>query len=1108
VSEESVKLWNVVELLTNRARYREAIPVAERLLVVTERDCGQKSPEAARVVGRVGLLYSYLGVYDLAERHYKQALAILYRLRPLRPERGGNDFRSILHNFGALYRKMSRFEEAESILKQVLEMRVLEISQETPEDSAFTYNELGLVYLGLKRYNEAERFLITALSIRESSAESDKALIAISLDNLGQVYLRMNRFTEAQDCFTRGLRLFVEALGETHIDTLWCLRNLATVYERSGQGTKALDLLSAALDSIKAARGEDNTETEALLRDRGRLHRTQRHLALAAADLHRALSISASRGNDGAARTEDILLELSELYEEARDHSQSDAMLERAQEIREQRLGPEHASLAFLYARRGGMQLLLQEPSSAKGLFQQALEIDIKAHGANDLLVARDFSNLASAHMYLGELPEAQSCLERAISIKEMLQTTGDDTETAANKNKLGCVLERLGRLEEAERAYRSSLAIYDRLLGSDHRKAVHVKQNLGLVLLSQGKSEEAKQAARAHDKEFEDTLFDLLASGTEQQRDSFVNAFNPWIFWGTMGEAEPLAASLFKYKGLITDSLLADRAAARRSALVEDREGLMRWQNARRNLTQCNLKVEARSRNLDPVAFYNWRQERDRLVAELAEAETTFARHGAGPALARFAFNLKVDDMQARIPCDTALLEFIRYTHYLGKAKTEARYGVVIARSQGTPQWVSLGSARDIEQEIELYTNIIRRQPLLFPPNWAINLGFIDLHTVAAKLYDRLIAPVLCQMQEEPRRLLISPDSELNFISFGTLVTPDDRFLAEKYCITYLACGRHVMREASEPASKTVLIFDSPTFRLRTIPPTESKGPVGPLGLGASFPVLESLSFSAAECDWLTQIAEQNGWKVTRHQKEEATEEELRSAASPAILHLATHGFYLREFGVGLVEKYPAENRSHDFSDSYYLGPECVELKDPMCRSGLALAGAQDTLEDWRNSKVPKMETDGILNGEEAGMLDLQGTWIVTLSSCDSGRGEFKPGEGVFGLRRGFLAAGAQNLLTTLWPIDDEATAALIAAFYRKALRIGNAPDALATVQRDFLRNLRTEYGFDEAVSMAGAFVMISRGVPSAKTLAELSVRDVRTTKGLDISNAIHGRG
>ena len=140
--------------------------------------------------------------------------------------------------------------------------------------------------------------------------------------------------------------------------------------------------------------------------------------------------------------------------------------------------------------------------------------------------------------------------------------------------------------------------------------------------------------------------------------------------------------------------------------------------------------------------------------------------------------------------------------------------------------------------------------------------------------------------------------------------------------------------------------------------------------------------------------------------------------------------------------------------------------------------------------------------------MLDLQGTWIVTLSSCDSGRGEFKPGEGVFGLRRGFLAAGAQNLLTTLWPIDDEATAALIAAFYRKALRIGNAPDALATVQRDFLRNLRTEYGFDEAVSMAGAFVMISRGVPSAKTLAELSVRDVRTTKGLDISNAIHGRG
>jgi CHAT domain-containing protein len=71
--------------------------------------------------------------------------------------------------------------------------------------------------------------------------------------------------------------------------------------------------------------------------------------------------------------------------------------------------------------------------------------------------------------------------------------------------------------------------------------------------------------------------------------------------------------------------------------------------------------------------------------------------------------------------------------------------------------------------------------------------------------------------------------------------------------------------------------------------------------------------------------------------------------------------------------------------------------------------------------------EDDGIVTAEEVGGLNLKETWLVTLSACDKGSGEAVAGEGVMGLRRGFMQAGAQNLLMTLWSVADEETTNLM---------------------------------------------------------------------------------
>jgi CHAT domain-containing protein len=111
--------------------------------------------------------------------------------------------------------------------------------------------------------------------------------------------------------------------------------------------------------------------------------------------------------------------------------------------------------------------------------------------------------------------------------------------------------------------------------------------------------------------------------------------------------------------------------------------------------------------------------------------------------------------------------------------------------------------------------------------------------------------------------------------------------------------------------------------------------------------------------------------------------------------------------------------------------------------------------------------------------MLDLQNTWLVTLSACDTGIGEVRAGEGVLGLRRGFIQAGAQNLLMTLWPVSDKWTVDLMKAFYERAMKTGDAPSALADVQRDFLVKLKKEKNPIMAARLAGPFVMNFQGKP-----------------------------
>jgi CHAT domain-containing protein len=376
-------------------------------------------------------------------------------------------------------------------------------------------------------------------------------------------------------------------------------------------------------------------------------------------------------------------------------------------------------------------------------------------------------------------------------------------------------------------------------------------------------------------------------------------------------------------------------------------------------------------------------------------------------------------------------------------------------------------------------------------------------IHGIVRALYDRLLDPVLRFVPAATQRLLVSPDGDINFVPFAALLTQDDRMVVERYSIIYLSNARDLLRDASAPATRRMAIYANPSFRLR---PQAAANTADVLpGPGFQYPTLAPLPFTLHEAELVANIATMSGWSVTMHTGPDASEESVSREGTPGILHFATHGLRLRRYGtelvladergraVGGIRQPPAtpapstgSGRQRPMSEveAYQRGliesietitPTDPAFEDSMLRSAVALAGAQDTLDAWRNGNVPSMEQDGILNAEEAAMLNLNGTWLVVLSSCDSALGEAEPGEGVVGLPRGFSYTGAQAILTTLWPVDDAVTASLVADFYQKAMLSGDAPAALGDVQRDFLVRLRKERGFDEAIRLAGAFVITS---------------------------------
>ena len=988
----------------------------------------------------------------IKEAKYRDAIGATQRLLAIMERNYGTNTVSnakISSMLVSLYRKTGNTSEADRTLRQIVEVALKIPESERPTAGRF----LRVVALHLREGGDLPRaahFLKEAVAIEENGSEVTPQNLVESLNSLASVYESMGQLREAESIFARAITVCENAFGKEGRQTAIVIDNLGVLFEHQGAYDKAALMHERALAMFQKALGPDHEDT----------------------------GIS--------------LCNLSGLYFRLGDYAKAERLSQRALEVTQRNYGLDSEkaavplmNLAVLYSSQGDV-------SEAMPLVQLAVKLDEKFKGVDDPETALSLSNLALLYQGTGQYTEAERLFLRALEISE--KRLGSEHPTLATRlGNLAGLYSNMQLADKAEAFYSRALGIAEKQLGPEHPETGMHLDNLALHYLRLGKHLETLNLARRSEQAHLKTLGTVLSFTSEQQRLAYQETQVPFTLFAALGDAGDLATAVLRRKGVVLDSLLEDRMETQASRNPEHRANAERLRTAKQQFMQIVLEA---GKDVAPDERERQEKRRAALVAEIERLEGGLARAVTGLGRSRRALSVTVQQVQKTIPSHAVLLEFLRYPHW-DRSAPEYRYGAILLGASGEPKWIQLGSAQAIEKNIEQYQAAVRGNTIGAGPRSKVQGPKSDesFATLLQALYQQLWSPIETALPKGTQTAIISPDGSLNFLSFATLLTPDDHFLSQKYSLRYVSSGRDLLKEKKPAANKRIAIYANPDFR--------SSAKAAPSGTVLAKPEeesaqlrsvdrrdlqdwrLEPLPGTAKESAALAAEAKHWDWQVEVFAGAEASEAQLASVKSPRVLHLATHGFFLPEEGaetsLGTLESRGGGVRP--YAESAFMNDSNASvkprraLKNPMHHSGLALAGAQGTLEVWKRGQTPDAVNDGILTAEEVGELKLEGTELVVLSACDTGVGQFRSVEGVLGLRRGFIQAGAENLLMTLWAVSDTETASIMTDFYEAFYAGGSAAQALSDVQRDWLVRLRQKGDIEKAVQLAGPFILNSLG-------------------------------
>jgi CHAT domain-containing protein len=298
----------------------------------------------------------------------------------------------------------------------------------------------------------------------------------------------------------------------------------------------------------------------------------------------------------------------------------------------------------------------------------------------------------------------------------------------------------------------------------------------------------------------------------------------------------------------------------------------------------------------------------------------------------------------------------------------------------------------------------------------------------------------------KDAQTIYISADGVYNKVNINTIFNVNtDNYLIEDYFVKYISSTKDLINRKSAQSSvgQSILAMGDPAYDLEGSPGIPAKlNEVQRSHLNMN--QISPLPGTKREVDYIDSLLRLNNWNVQAYLGAGALEKQLKEEKSTKVIHLATHGFFMPDLKLTELESQVGVNE-YD--------------RNPLFRSGLLFAGASNIHEG--------VENDGVHTAYEAMNLYLDDTELVVLSACETALGDVKNGEGVYGLQRALMVAGAQNLIMSLWKVNDEATMKLMQLFYSNWTAGEDVYQSLQKAQIQMMKEHEEPYYW-------GGFIMI----------------------------------
>jgi tetratricopeptide (TPR) repeat protein len=1039
-------LTNLAILLTSRGHYARAKPLFERALGIQRTAHGGNHPNVAITLSSLADLYKAQGLYARAEPLYERALELLMAAFGANHPQVGQ----ALNNLALLYTSQGRYAQAEPLFNRALVIVEVALGRNHPE-VARTLNNLALLYTNQGRYAQAEPLFNRALVIVEAVLGKNHSAVAVTLANLADLYKAQGRYAQAEHLMVRALAIREAIFGDKHPDVASSLNSLALLYKFQGHYTRARSLYERAHEIGKTSLGGSHPDVALTLNNLAALHKAQGLYADAAPLYERALEIRKTTLGESHPDFAQSLNNLAALYMEQGLSARAEPLLIRAWEIYEAPLGSNHPDVAQSLNNLAACYEAQRLYPRAEPLYARALEIRKATLGDSHPDVAESLSNLAAFYQKQGLHARAEPLLIRAREIRE---AAFDDNhpDVAQSLNNLAVLYMDQGLNARAEPLLMRAREIYEEAFGSNHPTVVLALNNLAKLHLAEQRLDAALPLLQRALTASERHLRRQLHGFSEQSLASFLELLREQEeFLYSIARVHPqhprvlqlaLSAALLR-QGRSVREVAHTSHFIYRSLEQGDRETFEFLRGLRTEFAALSL---AGPGNLSPTDYQQRLKELsdkgDALEVALARRSEQFRRLHALPLPDEIISRVK-----AALPKDGALVEFVVHNdRHLwteqgllhSQRPSELRYLAILLLADGRVHTLDLGLAEPIESASLSLQDALAKTGSYMP--------------AAQELYTLAVRPLQAHLGKV-RRLFIVPDGQLNLVPFAAL-HDGGGFLGEAFDITYLTSGKDLLpRPQVRSRPRSVVVIADPAFT--ALPASSSAEPTEPGDKKRSAslePLFSSLRSMQADSRWVRLEATLEEAKAVHRLFPRArlllgplaTKQALMKLPTPAILHVATHGFFLE----AISQPSPPQGKRAPVSPGVIATPWPKCPPEPLLCSGLVLAGAGAPATP---SAPPPIENSWVTALELAG-LNLWGTQLVVLSACETGRGDVKLGQGVAGLRRALVAAGAETLVTSLWSVDDNATASLMESYYRR-LRKGQGR---ASALREAMNELR----------------------------------------------------